>query len=124
MRFNKLNLSIACLFVLGFILIMLNFLTVWLNLAAISVFVVAGVLLSFSLFFSCRRKNAILNAESEEIIMELAVEEGMETYIPKEKKTGKIKELRENLHIYSPFILSCLLTIALITLLVLTIIKL
>lgn len=124
MKFNKFNLITSLLFVLGFIFILLNFLTIWFNLVAISLFTIASIMLTISLFFSCKRKNAILEANNEEIIMELAVEDGMERYVPKEKKKTKAKEFIENIRIFTPCILSGLLALATITLLVMTIIRL
>ena len=123
MKFNKFNLITSSLFVLGFIFILLNFITLWFNLVATILFAVASVMLTILFYFSCKIKNATLEADSEEIIMELAVQDGVETYIPKEKKQSKTKEFIENIRIFTPCILSGLLAIAMITLLVMTIIK-
>lgn len=124
MKFNKFNLITASLYVLGFIFILLNFLSVYFNLVATILFSVASVMLTISFYFSCKRKNAILEANSEEIIMELSVEDGMETYVPKEKKKGKTKEFIETLRIFTPAILSGLLALATLALFVLSLINL
>ena len=120
MKFNKFNLITASIFVLGFVLILLNFLSVYLNLAATICLTAASIMLTISFYFSCKRKNAILEANNEEIIMELSVEDGMETYVPKEKKKGKAKEFLENIRIFTPAILSGLVALAMITLLILS----
>lgn len=122
MKFNKFNLIIAILFMVGFVLIFLNFLTDWLNLVALALFVVASVMLTIALFNFCKKRNAILTAQQEEIIMELALEDGMEKYIPVEKKKGKFKTFRDNIKIFSPCILSGMLTILMIALLVLSLV--
>lgn len=124
MKFNKLNFTTFALFCLGFVLIMLNFLTEWLNLAALIIFTVASILLTISFYFSSKRKNAMLTSENEEIIMELSVEDGMETYVPKEKKKSKGKEFIELTRIFSPCILSAILAVGLLLLVVFTLIRL
>jgi len=124
MKFNKFNLITTILFILGFIFILLNFITIWFNLAATILFTLASIMLTISFYFSCKRKNAILESENEEVIMELSVEDGVETYIPKEKKKSKAKEFIENIRIFTPCILAGLLSLAMITLLVLTIVRL
>lgn len=124
MKFNKFNLTTSGLFILGFICILFNFLTIWLNLVASVLFVAASVMLTISFYFSCKRKNAILSAENEEVIMELALNDGMERYIPKEKKQGKFKGFIENVRIFTPCIISALLALMMVALLVVMIIKL
>ena len=91
MRFDKFNLSIAGLYILGFILILLNFLTEILNFVAIILFTVATAMLTYALYKRCKMKNAIQYSESEEIIMELSLQDGMESYVPKEKRSSKRK---------------------------------
>ena len=98
MKFNKFNLSIAGLYILGFILILMNFLTDWLNLVAIILFTIATIMLTISFYSSCKRKNAILSSENDEVIMELALNEETESYVPVEKKQGKLKQLIENIN--------------------------
>lgn len=124
MKFNKLNLSVAGLYVLGFILILMNFLTDWLNLVAIILFTIASILLTISFYFSCKRKNAILSSENDEVIMELALNEETDSYVPVEKKQGKFKNLIENMRIFSPCLISGFLSVLMIVLLILTITKL
>jgi len=123
MKFNKFNLITASLFILGFVLILLNFISNWFNLVATACLAAGSVMLTISFYFSCKRKNATLEANNEEIIMELSVEDGMETYVPKEKKQSKFKEFVENVRVFTPAILSALLSIAMLTLLVLAILK-
>lgn len=122
MKFNKFNLTIGILYVVGFVLVLLNFLTKWLNLAALCVFIVATVMLTISLAKYCIRKNAMLESQNEEIIMELALEEGMEKYVPKEQKQSGFKRLIENAKIFSPCLLSGLMAILLVVLLILSLI--
>ena len=96
MNFNKFNLITGILFVLGFILILLNFLTPYLNLAALVVLLVALIMLTISLCKYCIQKNAYLNSQNEEIIMELSMQDGMEQYVPVEKKQTKFKKFCYN----------------------------
>lgn len=124
MKFNKFNLSIAGLYILGFILILMNFLTKWLNLVAIILFTIATIMLTISFYFSCKRKNAYLSSENDEVIMELALNEETDSYVPVEKKQGKFKNFIENLRIFSPCILSGLLSLIMVALLIITITKL
>lgn len=124
MKFNKFNLSIAGLYILGFILILMNFLTDWLNLVAIILFTIATIMLTISFYFSCKRKNVILSSENDEVIMELALNEETDSYVPVEKKQGKFKNFIENLRIFSPCILSGLLSLIMVALLIITITKL
>lgn len=124
MNFNKFNLITGILFVVGFILVLLNFLSPYLNLSALIIFIVASVMLSISLFKYCIRKNAYLTSDNEEIIMELSIEEGKEQYIPVEKKQTKFRKFLDLIKIFSPFILSSLFALCLIVFLVLSVIKL
>ena len=106
MRLNKFNLVIGLLYIIGFVLILLNFLTKWLNLVAICVFLVAQIMLTIALFKYCVQRNAYHASQQEEIIMELAVEDGMEKYVPKEKKQSGFKKFMEKVKIFSPCLLS------------------
>lgn len=124
MNFNKFNLITGILFVVGFILIMLNFLTPYLNLAAMSVFLVALIMLTISLYKFCLRKNAERNNIQEEIIMELSLQDGEEQYVPAEKKLTGFKKFREICKIFSPCLTSGLLAVLMLVTLVLTLIKL
>lgn len=124
MNFNKFNLITGILFVLGFILVLLNFLTPYLNLVALILFVVAFVMLSISLYKYCVRKNAYLSSDKEEIIMELSMEDGVETYIPAEKKQSKFKKFIDNTKIFSPFILSVVFGLCMLSFLIISIINL
>ncbi len=124
MNFNKFNLITGILFVVGFILVLLNFLSPYLNLSALIIFIVASIMLSISLFKYCIRKNAYLTSDNEEIIMELSIEEGKEQYIPVEKKQTKFRKFLDLIKIFSPFILSSLFALCLIAFLVLSVIKL
>lgn len=124
MNFNKFNLITGILFVVGFILVLLNFLSPYLNLSALIIFIVASIMLSISLFKYCIRKNAYLTSDNEEIIMELSIEEGKEQYIPVEKKQTKFRKFFDLIKIFSPFILSSLFALCLIAFLVLSVIKL
>ncbi|MGN1222520.1 MAG: hypothetical protein ACI4T1_00075 [Christensenellales bacterium] len=121
MRFDKFNLSIAGLYILGFILILLNFLTEILNFVAIILFTVATAMLTYALYKRCKMKNAIQYSESEEIIMELSLQDGMESYVPKEKKSSKRKAFFEKFKIYSPCIISGLFSILLFLLVIMSI---
>lgn len=124
MIFNKFNIITAVLYVVGFILVLLNFLTPYLNLAALVIFTVATIMLTYKLFKYCLMKNAYLNSNNEEIIMELSMQDGMEQYIPVEKKQGKFKKFIENSRIFSPCILSGVFAIILVILLISAIVKL
>ena len=124
MNFNKFNLITGILFVVAFILVLLNFLSPYLNLSALIIFIVASIMLSISLFKYCIRKNAYLTSDNEEIIMELSIEEGKEQYIPVEKKQTKFRKFLDLIKIFSPFILSSLFALCLIAFLVLSVIKL
>jgi len=122
MKINKFNLIIGLLYCVGFVLILLNFLTVYLNLAALVLFVVATIMLTIAFTKFCIQRNAYLTSRNEEIIMELALEDGMEKYIPKEKKQSKFKNFLDNLKIFSPCILSGFVAIMLIVLLILSLV--
>ena len=122
MKINKFNLIIGLLYCVGFILILLNFLTVYLNLAALVLFIVATIMLTIATTKFCIQRNAYLTSQNEEIIMELALEDGMEKYIPKEKKQSKFKKFLENIKIFSPCILSGFIAVMLIVLLILSLV--
>ena len=122
MKINRFNLITGILYVVGFILVLLNFLTKWLNLAALCVFVVAQIMLTISLSKYCIKKSAYETSENEEIIMELALEDGMEKYVPKEKNGGKVKKFNEKVKIFYPCILSSVVTALLVVLLILSLI--
>lgn len=122
MKINKFNLITGILFCVGFVLILLNFLTKWLNLAALCVFLVATIMLTISLAKFCVQRNAYLFSENEEIVMELALEDGMEKYVPKEKKQSGFKKFIENVRIFSPCILSGMVAGLLIFLLILSLV--
>lgn len=124
MNFNKFNLITGILFVVGFILVLLNFLSPYLNLSALIIFIVASIMLSISLFKYCIKKNAYLTSDKEEILMELSVEEGKEQYVPVEKKQTKFRKFLDLTKIFSPFILSSLFALCLVVFLVLSVIKL
>jgi len=124
MKFNKFNLITTSLFVLGFVFILMNFISSWFNLVAIALFSVASVMLTILFYFSCKRKNALLSSENEEIIMELALNEELDSYVPVEKKQKKFKNFLENFRIFSPCILSGLLAVLMIVFLIASIIKL
>ena len=124
MNFNKFNLITGILFVLGFILILLNFLTPYLNLAALVVLLVALIMLTISLCKYCIQKNAYLNSQNEEIIMELSMQDGMEQYVPVEKKQTKFKKFWENTKIFSPCIISGVFALCMLAFLVLSIVNL
>lgn len=123
MKFNKFNLITTILFVVGFVCVLFNFLANWLNFVALALFSVASVMLTVILFFSCKRRNAILSSNNEEIIMELAIENGEETFVPKEKKQGKFKNFIENFRIFSPCIISGFIAIMVIILFIFTLTK-
>lgn len=120
MKFNKFNLITTVLYIVAFILILLNFLTLYLNLAALILFTIASFMLSISTFKFCKTRNAILSSGQEEVVMELSMEDGMEKYVPVEKKKNGFKEFIENCRIFMPFILSVTLVCIFITLLVLS----
>ena len=122
MKFNKLNLITTLCFVVGFILILFNSFTNILNIIATGFFMVGCVLLTISFYFHCKKKNAILSSENEEVIMELSLEDGMEQYVPVEKKQTGFKNFIENARIFSPCVLSGLLAVCLIILFVFSII--
>ena len=122
MRFNKFNLTIGILYCIGFVLILLNFLTKWLNLAALCVFIVATIMLTISLTKFCIQRNAYLTSQNEEIIMEMALVDGMEKFVPKEKKQSSFKKFIENIRIFSPAILSGMIGCLLVVLLILSLI--
>ncbi len=122
MRFNKFNLTIGILYCIGFVLILLNFLTKWLNLAALCVFIVATIMLTISLTKFCIQRNAYLTSQNEEIIMEMALVDGVEKFVPKEKKQSRFKKFIENIRIFSPAILSGMIGCLLVVLLILSLI--
>lgn len=122
MRFNKFNLTIGILYCIGFVLILLNFLTKWLNLAALCVFIVATIMLTISLTKFCIQRNAYLTSQNEEIIMEMALVDGVEKFVPKEKKQSSFKKFIENIRIFSPAILSGMIGCLLVVLLILSLI--
>lgn len=122
MRFNKFNLTIGILYCVGFVLILLNFLTKWLNLAALCVFIVATIMLTIALTKFCIQRNAYLTSQNEEIIMEMALEDGVEKFVPKEKKQSGFKKFIENIRIFSPAILSGMIGCLLVVLLILSLI--
>lgn len=122
MRFNKFNLTIGILYCVGFVLILLNFLTKWLNLAALCVFIVATIMLTISLTKFCIQRNAYLTSQNEEIIMEMALVDGVEKFVPKEKKQSRFKKFIENIRIFSPAILSGIIGCLLVVLLILSLI--
>lgn len=122
MRFNKFNLTIGILYCVGFVLILLNFLTKWLNLAALCVFIVATIMLTIALTKFCIQRNAYLTSQNEEIIMEMALEDGVEKFVPKEKKQSGFKKFIENIRIFSPAILSGIIGCLLVVLLILSLI--
>lgn len=122
MKFNKFNLITGILYCIGFVLILLNFLSQYLNLAAICVFLVATIMLTISLTKFCIRRNATSVSDSEEIIMELALEDGMEKFVPKEKKLSGFKKFVENVRIFMPCILSGIIACMLVVLLILSLI--
>jgi len=123
MKINKFYLTIAIVFVVGFILILLNFLTPYLNLAALILFFAGLIMLTIALFKFCLRRNAEVNASQEEIIMELSLVDGQEQYIPADKKQKGFKRFVELYRIFSPCVLSGIFTILVGVLLVLSIIK-
>lgn len=124
MIFNKYNLITAILFVVAFICVLLNFLTDYLNLVAICLLAVATGMLTYKLYKYCVMKNAYLTGEKEEIIMELSMQEGMEQYIPVEKKQTGFKKFIENARIFSPCILSGLFSVLFLVLLIMSLVKL
>ena len=122
MKFNKFNLITGILYFVGFVLILLNFLSVYLNLAALCIFLVATIMLTISLTKYCIKRNAMLTSENEEIIMELALEDGMEKFVPKEKKQSGFKKFIENVKIFTPCILSGIIACMLVVLLILSLV--
>lgn len=123
MKFNKFNLITALLYVLGFVFVLLNFVTEWFNLVAMALMLGASVMLTISFYFSCKRKNAILSADSEEVVMEMALSEETESYVPVKKKKSKFKNGIENIRIFSPCILSGLLSLMFVAMLVIVLVK-
>ncbi len=123
MKFNKFGLINSLIFLVAFILILLNFISPIFNYVAIGLFIVASSMLSITSFKYCKTRNAILSNEQEEVLMELCLENGEEKYVPVEKKKSKFREFRDNLKIFSPFILSIVLTCFFVLLLVLSLVK-
>ncbi len=123
MKFNKLYLLIGILYLSGFVMILLNFLTKYLNLSALCVLSVASVLLTICLAKSCKQQNAIINSQVEEIIMEIAMQDGEEKYVVQKPKQKGFKRLVEFYKIYSPAILSAVAAGAFIFMLIMFLIK-
>ena len=114
MKFNKFNLITTVLYIVAFILILLNFLTPYLNLAALILFTIASFMLSISTFKFCKTRNAILSSGQEEVVMELSMEDGMEKYVPVEKKKNGFKrsiELCKQYDVYRQNYCGCIFSL-------------
>lgn len=121
--FNKYNLIVASIFVLAFVLIMLNRLSVYLNLAALVLFVVAFAMLSVPLFINAKNRRLDIQGAREELIMELS-SDGEAYLLEETKKPKKFKAFKDKISIYIPGVLCVLMALLFLLATITSIIKL
>ena len=121
--FNKYNLIVASTFVLAFMLIMLNRLSVYLNLAALILFAVSFVMLSVPLFINAKKRSLDIQGAREELIMELS-SDGEAYLLEETKKPKKFKAFKDKISIYIPGVLCVLMALLFLLATITSIIKL
>lgn len=121
--FNRYNLVVATIFILGFIFILLNSVLEIFSFVALCLFFVASVLLSIPLFKNAKVKFDYDNSLNEEIIMERNLEGENEFSVKKEKKQRRYSIFKDKIRPYLPAIISVLFALLLLFAIVTSIIK-
>lgn len=121
--FNRYNLVVATMFILGFIFILLNSVLEIFSFVALCLFFVASVLLSIPLFENAKVKFDYDNSLNEEIIMERNLEGENEFSVKKEKKQRRYSIFKDKIRPYLPAIISVLFALLLLFAIVTSIIK-
>lgn len=122
--FNKYNLIVATIFILGFIFILLNSVVEVFSFVALCLFFVGMVLVTIPLFRLAKVKFDYDNSLNEEIIMERNLDglEG-EFSVKKEKKQNRYFAFKDKIRPYLPAIVSTLFALLLLFAVIVTIIK-
>lgn len=121
--FNRYNLVVATIFILGFIFILLNSVLEIFSFVALCLFFVGMVLLTIPLFANAREKYDYDNSLNEEIIMERELEGSDEFSVKQRKKQKKSQVIKDKIRPYLPAIVSILFAILLLFAIVATIVK-
>lgn len=122
--FNKYNLIVATIFILGFIFILLNAVVEIFSFVALCLFFVGAVLITIPLFKNAKVKYDYDNSLNEEIIMERNLNGTQDEFsVKKEKKQTKYQMFKDKIRPYLPAIVSTLFALLLLFAIVTTIIK-
>lgn len=122
--FNRYNLIVATIFVLGFIFILLNPILPIFSFVALCLFFVGMVMLCIPLFMNARVKFDYDNSLNEEIIMERTLEGNQDEFsVKKEKKKGRYRIFKDKIRPYLPGAVCVLFSLLLLFAIISTIIK-
>lgn len=88
-KFNALNLTIASMFILAFVSLMLSYATIFMFYPATLFFVAGFVLLSVRLIKNYIKQSKDAELSDETIIMQLSPDADAETYVMQDDSTNK-----------------------------------